>query len=43
MVSSADAVPPLFIRCSMSVDPDSAPQNTIFNPLRFIASHVAAL
>ena len=28
MVRSADAVPPLFIRFSMSVDPDSAPQNT---------------
>ena len=24
-----------------SYDPDSAPQNTIFSPLRFIASHVA--
>src|SRR6186997_1715660 len=34
IVRSADAVPPLFMRFSISVDPDSAPQNTIFRPLR---------
>jgi hypothetical protein len=39
-VSSAAAVPPLFMRASVSVDPDSAPQNTILSPLRFIASQV---
>ena len=37
-VFSADAAPPLFIRSSISVDPDSAPQNTIFSPLVRIAS-----
>ena len=39
--SAVDAVPPLFMRRSVSSEPDSAPKKTIRRPLRLIDVHAA--
>ena len=39
-VFSVEAVPPLFMRCSVSSEPDSAPMKTIRRPLSRISSQV---
>ncbi len=41
-VSRVEACPPLFIRSSVSSEPDSAPMKIIFNPDFCILRHVAS-